>query len=565
LISDAITVWMRNQRAGGRTDAQIAADLAEFDGWDRYDYDADGDFNEPDGYLDHFQVVYAGQSQSDGDPLRGEDSIWAHRWAAFQNVAGGPAFNPLGGTQIGTTGLWIREYTMQPENGGLGVFVHEYAHDLGIPDLYDSASTTANGEDALRWWTIMAQTRFSLPADQTVASRAGDFGPWEKYLLGWLSYTVVAAGTDRTVDLGPSEYNSAKPQSLIVTLPDKVVETTQAAAPEGKQQLWSGSGNNAERTYQRTVSLPARPATLRFKARWEIEDCRRDACDSAYVEVDDGTGFVPIPGSITDPAKGNVIDGDSGGWRDAHFDLSRYAGKRIALRFRYVSDGAVASPGLFLDDLQITAGRSTVFRENAEGRPAADPAATPTGTEFATIAATTSTSYTHYYIASNRTHVSYDQYLKTSPHRTGWDSARPNWVERFAYQEGLLLWYRDSSQVDNCTSQHPGTGRILPVDSRPALIEAVANWPWRPLVQTYDAPFSLRRADSMTLHWGNAYTITGLPGVALFDDSQSYYAENLTRGIRYGVKVPHLGVKVQVLSQDGTSMRVRVFGTLVSK
>jgi immune inhibitor A len=43
------------------------------------DYDHDGNFNEPDGYIDHFQIVHAGGDQADGDPYQGEDAIWSHR------------------------------------------------------------------------------------------------------------------------------------------------------------------------------------------------------------------------------------------------------------------------------------------------------------------------------------------------------------------------------------------------------------------------------------------------------------------------------------------------------
>ena len=52
----------------GRTDAEVDAELQAFDQWDRYDYDGDGDFNESDGYIDHFQIVHSGGDQADGDP-----------------------------------------------------------------------------------------------------------------------------------------------------------------------------------------------------------------------------------------------------------------------------------------------------------------------------------------------------------------------------------------------------------------------------------------------------------------------------------------------------------------
>lgn len=55
-------------------------------------------------------------------------------------AATGPADNKLGGTQIGDTGIWVGDYTIQPENGGLGVYAHEYGHDLGLPDHYDTAA-----------------------------------------------------------------------------------------------------------------------------------------------------------------------------------------------------------------------------------------------------------------------------------------------------------------------------------------------------------------------------------------------------------------------------------------
>ena len=93
--------------------------------------------------------MHSGGDQADGDPWQGEDAIWSHRWRAFQSdeARPGPANFPIGGTQIGDTGLWVADYTIQPENGGLSVFAHEYGHDLGLPDLYDTETGTDSPVD----------------------------------------------------------------------------------------------------------------------------------------------------------------------------------------------------------------------------------------------------------------------------------------------------------------------------------------------------------------------------------------------------------------------------------
>ena len=97
LIKDAVTQWIDDQKAAGKTTEQITKELKQFDEWDRYDYDFDGDFNEPDGYIDHFQIVHAGGDQADGDPWQGEDALWSHRGYAYKNYNSGPGTNKLGG------------------------------------------------------------------------------------------------------------------------------------------------------------------------------------------------------------------------------------------------------------------------------------------------------------------------------------------------------------------------------------------------------------------------------------------------------------------------------------
>src|SRR4051794_9337398 len=179
LIQDGVNAWYDSQIAAGRTPEQVKADLAQYDVWDRNDFDGDGNFNEPDGYLDHFQIVHSGGDQADGDPVFGEDAAWSHRSFVFPGTATGPSGNLAGGTQIGSTGLWVGDYTMQPENGGLGVFCLEYGHDLGLPDLYD---TSGGGNNDINWWSLMAQQRVAA-AGEPVGLRVNDMDPWSKLQL----------------------------------------------------------------------------------------------------------------------------------------------------------------------------------------------------------------------------------------------------------------------------------------------------------------------------------------------------------------------------------------------
>ena len=229
---------------------------------------------------------------------------------------------------------------------------------------------------------------------------------------------------------------------------------------------------------------------------------------------------------------------------------------------RYVTDGAVQgtnpdkAAGIFADQFVLTAGGTTVFSDGAEN---GNNGWTPSG--FSAVGSSKTTLYDNYYIASNRQYVSYDQYLQSGPYNFGDPVNRPDWVEHFPYQNGLLVNYWDTSVPDNNTSQHPGEGEILPIDAHPAAIYRLDGKPWRPRIQGYDAPFSLERADSFTLHaqeTGQASFIRGQDAVPVFDDRRSYWDPAIPTA---GVKVPDAGVRIAVQSASGTSMRIKLGST----
>lgn len=548
LVRDAANIWYNDQLAQGRSVEDVNADLQSFDQWDRYDYDGDGDFNEPDGYIDHFQIVHAGGDQADGDPIYGGDAIWSHRWYAYYTGIGtsGPADNALGGTQIGTSGVWIGDYTMQPENGGRSVFYHEYGHDLGLPDDYNVLS---GGDNNNEYWTLMAQSRLGAQRDGGIGERGGDLGAWNKLQLGWLDYEYVEAGDQKKMDLGPSEYNTRLPQALIVGLPEKEVTVDLGTPASGDYQWYSGTGDNLTSTMTRSVTLPDGSPQLTFQTRYDIEE----GYDYFYVEVDSGGGYLPIEGTISNAADTVATDGTQAGWIEASFDLSAYAGQTVSLRLRYLTDGGVAGndpdvvDGVFLDDIAIDG----VFEDGAED---GDNGWTVDG--FSAVGSTSTNSYSNYYIAAYRSYTSFDQYLKTGPYFFGYASTLPDKVDHFSYQEGLLISYWDLSYSDNDTFAHPGNGRNLYIDSRPKPMADVNGDLWRARVQVYDAPFSVKNADSFTLHVdGVKSRIRGAKANPLFDDTKQYWFAELPN---HGVKLPAVGVEIRVLRQHADRISIKV-------
>ncbi|MEV5881927.1 immune inhibitor A domain-containing protein [Streptomyces sp. NPDC052020] len=556
VVSDGLTAWVAQQKAAGRTDADIKADVAKFDEWDRYDFDGDGDFNEPDGYVDHFQIVHAGEDESAGGGAQGEDAIWAHRWYAFGTDAGatGPARNKLGGTQIGDTGVWVGDYTIQPENGGLGVFAHEYGHDLGLPDHYD----TAGGDNSTGFWTLMSAGSWLGTGRGEIGDLPGDMTAWDKLQLGWLNYDTAKAATASRHTLGVAEYNTKDKQALVVELPDKAVTTEIVAPAQGRTQWWSGSGDNLKNTLTRSVDLTGKAsAALTLDGWYDIEA----NYDYLYAEVstDGGAAWTPLDGT----ADGQPLPRDGSGKpaltgsADAHqklvYPLDAYAGQKIDVRFRYQTDGGVALKGFAADRITVTADGGTLLADDAES---ADPAWTASG--FSRVGASFTKDYAQYYIAENRQYVSYDKTLKTGPYNFGFAS-RPDWVEHYPYQNGLLIWKWDTSQADNNTSVHPGTGLLLPVDSHPDALRWSDGTLMRNRVQAYDSPFSLYRTDGITLHKADAATrVPSSRGVPVFDDHRDdYYDESNPTG---GVRVTDTNTKIKIVKEarNGSTISVEV-------
>ena len=161
--------------------------------------------------------MHAGEDESAGAPSW---AIWAHRWAVNQAgtyKAGPEGYGKFGGIEIGDTGFWIRDYTTEPENGGLGVFAHEYAHDLGLPDLYD----TAGGENGTGFWTLMSSGSWLGHGDGHHRHHARTtWAPGRSCSSAGSTTRRRRPATRSTHKLGPSYHATKKAQAVVVELPD---------------------------------------------------------------------------------------------------------------------------------------------------------------------------------------------------------------------------------------------------------------------------------------------------------------------------------------------------------
>ena len=321
-------------------------DLAKADQVDRYDCDGDGDLRR------------AGRVRR---PLRASSTpARARRRAAAPRVATpsgatagtrtstrteGPAGCHLGGYNLPGTGLWVGDYTIEPENGGVGVFAHEFGHDLGLPDLYD----TNAGENGTGFWTLMSSGSWASYAADTIGTAPVHMGAWEKLALGWLDLAAVTAGQDATVRPRPRrERDHAEPVPGASRQPAESTRTTTVVP--GRRRRSELLLLRQGRRHRQLDDANARVAARRRPPR----------SPSARSGTSRPTGTTPTsmptvggPGSTcrrsasttTNPNGqnfGNGITGASAGWTTVTATLP--AGTS-AYRFRYWTDGAVTRPG----------------------------------------------------------------------------------------------------------------------------------------------------------------------------------------------------------------------------
>ena len=157
-----------------------------------------------DGFIDNIYFFYAGKGEADsGDG----NAIWPHS-AYYSDIASqaGAAQTSLklDGVEVGnyTCSNEINGTIITPQPAGIGTFVHEFGHVLGLADHYDvnyGITTFAPGS-----FDTMAQASYNNNGNTPAA-----FSAYERACLGWLDLTVLKNGVD-TLNVLPDLNDSNK-------------------------------------------------------------------------------------------------------------------------------------------------------------------------------------------------------------------------------------------------------------------------------------------------------------------------------------------------------------------
>jgi len=290
-------------------------------------------------------------------------------------------------------------------------------------------------------------------------------------------------------------------------------------------------------------------ATLSAMVNYGIEEGYDYA--NVIASTDGGATWVTVPTNLSNSSvEPNGIEGFSGGWVAMTANLSAFTGN-VLLGFRYKSDAGVNYDGFMIDGIAIT------------GYPL-DGAEVDAGWTFTGFRVTTGTEeklYSHYYVAEFRTYLGYDKTLKVGPYYFGYlnNPTLLDFVDHFAYQDGLLINYWDTSQADNNTGLHPGAGRLLPIDAHFDTLYRVDGPPWRNRIQTYDSTFTLAPTDGIPdiHHLSVLSPVPRLPAVSVFDDRTQHYDPTNPLG---SVIHPNTGtqIRIQSISAQNGFMQIEV-------
>ena len=149
------------------------------------DYDHNGD-----GYVDSIYVIYAGLGEADGGSA---NTVWPHSWELSE--AAGYAVS-VDGVKVDTYGCSNELSGRKPV--GIGTFVHEFGHVMGLPDLYNTSPSYYYDSSTPLDWSLMDSGSYNNDSRTPPY-----FSSFERYSLGWIEpEEILCSGNYELSNLG---------------------------------------------------------------------------------------------------------------------------------------------------------------------------------------------------------------------------------------------------------------------------------------------------------------------------------------------------------------------------
>jgi immune inhibitor A len=568
------------------------------------EYDTDGD-----NVIDHFQMIYAGMSRSVGGGSYGYQTIWAHRGTADGNRGGIPV-DDSGTPDDPSDDIRLLRYTAQAENTSLGTLVHEFGHDFGLADFYD---TSYDGTSNVAWWDLMA---YGGSTGAIRGSQPAHMSAYNKLLMGWTDPLLITPTEDAAlIELGQTSNPPAgSEQALRIEMPPSELRFT--TPPAGSAQMW-WSGNDAnwfDARLWRNLDLRGVPTdTQAISLTFDLDYVTEADADFLFLEVRPGGSnrYIQTPGyrvgsdellttpeDYADP-KGRLArfgnpqhgyTGDSGGWIQVWHDLSPYAGQQIRIRPRYATDGSLRERGAFLDNIRVLADDEMVWQDPVESD--STNGWRRSNTTFTHLygggwqLSDGTLEYPWYYLLEWRNLDGFDAGLASTYHEVfrnltdeGATEIHADWIPTNA--PGLLVWLRDTRFGNNGLVRDPSfrvqpsegpKGRLLLVDAHPEplrgqrhgrlsmtlnatdtrTIPYPPNDNWHGNVQATNAAFNLHDTPAVTLTYATDVADLGTYRITRTAHTPWPGTTGFHDALGYFPGIEALPVPVEIANEDGS-------------
>lgn len=142
-------------------------------------YDRDGD-----GFIDNVFVFYAGRGEASGGTA---ETVWPHSWNITKASTGPYIFDGVQLDYYACTNEWTGS---RPD--GIGTFVHEFSHVMGLPDLYPTSSTSSAFTPGD--WSVMDHGPYN-----NNGCTPPMYSAFERYALGWAEPVVIDKAQNATL------------------------------------------------------------------------------------------------------------------------------------------------------------------------------------------------------------------------------------------------------------------------------------------------------------------------------------------------------------------------------